>query len=374
MKILILDTYYPDFLKDFYGKNPLVKYYKYEKQKKMLMDFMFGTADFYSKELTKIGYPTKDVIVNNDYLQKSWQNEHKDFGSLNIFDKTFDMVRGRMHFLDGKIPPRWKLGVLRRQIEYYKPDVVFSHNLGYFDPAFLNSIKPKIKLLVGQIASPMPPKIFLKPYDLIITSFPHFVKKFKEMGIKSEYVPLCFDKSIIKRIPQQERKYNVTFVGGISRAHKKGLKLLYELAERVGLDVWGYGKEVLDPSSKLYKSHHGEAWGKDMYKIFLQSKITINRHIDVAENYANNMRLYEATGCGAMLITDKKKNLNNLFSVDKELEDYSSIDDLVEKINYYLTNGIERAKIAKAGQKRTLRDHNYHVRMLELAKVLEKYI
>ena len=35
-----------------------------------------------------------------------------------------------------------------------------------------------------------------------------------------------------------------------------------------------------------------------MYRVLRQSKIALNRHSDVAEDHANNMRLYEATGVG----------------------------------------------------------------------------
>ena len=40
-----------------------------------------------------------------------------------------------------------------------------------------------------------------------------------------------------------------------------------------------------------------------MYNILSRSKISFNRHINVAENNANNMRLYEATGMGSLLLT-----------------------------------------------------------------------
>ncbi len=110
-----------------------------------------------------------------------------------------------------------------------------------------------------------------------------------------------------------------------------------------------------------------------MYKILLKSKIIINRHIDIAEDYANNMRLFEATGCGAMLITDEKKNLGEIFKVGKEIITYSDVDDLIEKLKYYLKNDKEREKIAKAGQRRTLKDHVYEKRMKELVGILNKY-
>jgi spore maturation protein CgeB len=174
-------------------------------------------------------------------------------------------------------------------------------------------------------------------------------------------------------VKQPIRKYDVTFVGGICRNHKRGFELLNKLADNIKIDVWGYGKESLDKNSNLYKCHHGAVWGRQMYQVLQQSKITINRHIDAAENYANNMRLYEATGCGAMLITDGKDNINELFNVGHEVEVYDEVNDLIKKIKYYQDHPKRVNKIAKAGQRRTIKDHNYQKRMTELVDIIDKY-
>ena len=106
----------------------------------------------------------------------------------------------------------------------------------------------------------------------------------------------------------------------------------------------------------------------------MSSKITINRHIDVAENYANNMRLYEATGCGALLVTDYKDNLSELFVPDQEVVTYRSVEEAVDKIKYYLSHEDERSKIAKAGKERTLSEHTYYNRMCQLKEIISKYL
>jgi hypothetical protein len=46
-----------------------------------------------------------------------------------------------------------------------------------------------------------------------------------------------------------------------------------------------------------------------MNEILAHSQVTLNRQIEAAEGSANNMRLFEATGVGAMLVTDDGKNL-----------------------------------------------------------------
>jgi spore maturation protein CgeB len=229
-------------------------------------------------------------------------------------------------------------------------------------------------LLVGQIASPLPSNEKLKEYDLILTSFTHFVKIFRKMGITSEYLPWCVEGSIPKQIGKKERVYDVVYVGGLTPHHSHGNKILEDLARKIKVDFWGYGEKTLLPTSPIRKNFHGQAWGKEMYEIFAQSKIVINRHINVAGDYANNMRMFEATAMGALLITDAKKNMDEFFKVGKEVVTYQNSKDLIEKVKYYLKHDKEREKIAKAGQKRTLKDHTYDVRMKKLDKILRQYL
>ena len=111
-----------------------------------------------------------------------------------------------------------------------------------------------------------------------------------------------------------------------------------------------------------------------MYEILSRTKISFNRHIDIALNYANNMRLYEATGMGSLLLTDKKDNLHKLFEIDKEIVTYSSKEEASEKAQYLIANPIKASEIARAGQARTLKEHSYEERMRELLEILNKYI
>jgi spore maturation protein CgeB len=109
-----------------------------------------------------------------------------------------------------------------------------------------------------------------------------------------------------------------------------------------------------------------------MYRAIARSHVTFNRHIDVAENNANNMRLYEATGVGTLLITDRKQNLGQIFEPGREVVVYSDAEEAVRLIRYYLAHPHEAAEIARAGQARTLRDHTYRQRMVSLVPMLDE--
>jgi spore maturation protein CgeB len=166
----------------------------------------------------------------------------------------------------------------------------------------------------------------------------------------------------------------VSFVGGISRHHDQAIPLLERLARETGIQFFGYGAGSLDSGSAILARHRGEVWGLDMYRTLARSRVTLNRHINVAGNYANNMRLYEATGVGAMLVTDRKDNLGELFEVGREVVSYESPDEAIELINYYGEHAEEAAAIAQAGQQRTLRDHTYARRMEELVPILRAWL
>lgn len=371
MKILIIDTYYSGFLKSFYKKNPANKFRTYLEEKNALLNSCFGTSDYYSFNLKKNRIEADDLIVNDIYLQSRWAKEHKIKVRVGGLWQRIQLLPFIYKFI-GR--PDWIQKIALAQIKDYSPDVVYIQDLSILNPDTINRCKKYCKLVVGQIACPLPSKENLKNFDLILTSFPHYVNRFRKIGINSEYFKIGFEPRVLKKIIKQKRNYPVSFIGSFSPYHTEGTHLLEKLADKIPIHVWGQGLQYLSPTSPLRKHFHGEAWGSNMYKILAKSKIVINRHISAAENYANNMRLYESTGMGAMLITDKKKNLNDLFVPGKEVVEYSSPKDLINKVNYYLKHDYEREKIAKSGQKRTLNDHNYEKRMKELVLILKKYL
>ncbi len=91
-----------------------------------------------------------------------------------------------------------------------------------------------------------------------------------------------------------------------------------------------------------------------------------------------NMRMFEATACGALLITEFVNDLPKLWNVGTEIITFKTYSEMIELIRYYLAHPDEREKIAKAGQMRTLKEHTYYNRCLTIEKLLgednEKHI
>jgi len=199
------------------------------------------------------------------------------------------------------------------------------------------------------------------------------VDRFRQDGLNSEYFRIGFEPKVLSQITRREF-VDSAFIGGLSSAHSRRVQFLESVAAVQPLDFWGYGVENLLPKSPLRRCYHGNAWGLAMYQALYNTKISLNLHIDAAGNNANNMRLYESTGVGTLLLTDAKDNLHTLFEPGKEVVAYHSAEDCIEKLNYYLSHEDERQAIAAAGQARTLKEHTYRHRMEELLPILEKYV
>jgi hypothetical protein len=375
MKIVIVDTYYAAFLSRVYQARPSLGGQSYSQQQAELLDLCFGTSDFYSRHLRALGHDAQDLVVNCVPLQTAWAREHRVLYSalaMKVPHRFFRVpfVGPRLAALPGLVE------IATAQIEALRPDALYCQDLSFFPPAVLRRLRERgiVKRVVGQIACPLPPDDFLRGYDLILTSFPHFVPRLRALGIASEYFRIGFDTRVLERLGAVEKDVDASFVGGISRHHGKAVPVLEYLAEQTPIEFFGYGADSLPSSSPIRRRHHGEVWGLDMYRALARSRVTLNRHINVAENNANNMRLYEATGVGSLLLTDRKDNLGELFEVGQEVVAYSSQEEAAQLIRHYLAHPEEAHAIARAGQARTLRDHTYERRMHELVPILERYL
>ena len=112
-------------------------------------------------------------------------------------------------------------------------------------------------------------------------------------------------------------------------------------------------------------------FGLEMFQQLARTRVSLNTHIDISATYASNMRLYEATGTGSCLLTDWKSNLGELFEPEIEIVTYKNADECVEKVNYLLNHEDERQAIATAGQRRTLRDHSFDKRAVQLDQIIK---
>ncbi len=355
MKILIVDTFYGPYLERLYAGGGLAKG-PWCEQHRAHFAGSFGTGDAYSYGLGRLGVPAIEIVANSAVLQRAWALEHRP-ELLELADEGAQLLR-----------------ILEAQIQWWQPTVLYVQDINWLPTPFLQHVKPLVQLVVGQNACPLAPNLDLSPYDLLLTSLPHYVGRFRAMGVEAAYFPIGFDERLLQRHNTHgPRAHPLTFVGALGGYHRQGTRLLEAIAKELPLQVWGYGGQQLPDNSTLKKRWQGEAWGDTMYGLLANSQITINRHIDIAESYACNMRLYEATGMGSCLVTEHKSNIATLFEPDKEIVTFESREEAISKIRDLMNNQAQAKQIAKAGKMRSLNEHSYTKRMGLLLQILKVY-
>lgn len=328
----------------------------------MIADY-FGVWGSYAKYAMRFGMDAHLILVNCAPMQKQWAKENRFQYSEN----------------------NWSKEIAIEQIKKISPDVFYIGSMFEFYGNFLETIKPYCKKIFGWIACPVPQDVKLNQLDLILTSVPEMVNDFKKIGINSELLPAAFDADVLNSLSQNiEQDIDFSFIGGIGSAHTKRIELLSNLAKHTPIQLFGYGyyngpswklklKKIFSPNT-LEARYISEVWGLEMYRTLQRSKITFNAHIDMALGNRVNMRMYEATGTGTLLLTDKSDKSEVEYFVDgREVVYYSSTDDAIEKVQYYLAHEKERKEIAIAGQKKTIEKYNFEINMKQMLYYFEKY-
>lgn len=356
MKFLNLTTCYGDYLKKFYANRPEMLNATYDKQLEELNYDGFGWADFYTVALAKLGYQTSRIIANGYTIQKTWIKEN----GIEVNTEQ----------------PRWELKVAAEQVIRNQPDIIFVGDHFFFDNAWLNELRkrcPSIRLIIGWCGTPYRDAELFKAFDITLSCIPELVQHFTKLGHESYHLHHSFDPRILQRSSKkQERTIEFSFIGSIVQEvgfHNKRREILEEISNAIDVQIFTPSnvEGVLKPLC------FPPVFGLDMFQTLQDSAVTLNNHIDISENSASNMRLWEATGMGTCLLTDWKPDLKNYFDVDNEVVTYKSTSECVEKVKWLAEHPEERVKIAVAGQKRCLKEHTIDNRALQLDEHIKKF-
>jgi spore maturation protein CgeB len=388
MRIAIITTSYPKFLRRLYLDNPGLEGKSYTHQLQARNDSMFALADFYSKGFQAHGHEAAEFHVNNSWLQHAWAREHGVAmaqplaageatgapGGQGLKARLRGAIKPLRPLVRRFVPPpmpQWQYDVLAAQIEHYNPDIIYNQEPSTVSAAFLQRFRRPGRNILAQIASARPPWEHFRGYDVVVSSLPNFVAHFRKTGVPSAYNRLAFEPSVYERVGPQVRDIPLSFVGSVAEVHKNRLAMLEYVAERLPLEIWGTDVERLPASSPLHRCYRGEAWGHTMFGLLGRSQITLNNHEAVAGIHANNLRLFEASGMGALQLVDHKSDLSDIYLPGEEVAAFTSLEDCVRQAERLMGDTAARERIAAAGQKRAFGSHSYHRRTGELLDIFD---
>lgn len=394
-------TVYPAFLRQFLAGNPGYERLSYRELYDRFVGTRYGWANFFASHLQALGNEAQDLFASVEPLQKTWAREH----GVRYGEET------------------WLRDIVLAQVKAFRPEVLFLQDLYLFDRDFRQQLRAACGgevLLLGWRAAPTQDFGAFSDLDVVLSCVPNFVESLRRHGANAMLLPMAFEVTTLEATAVAERDLDFTFAGSLGPPdghHSERHAFIEQLIRSTPLQVWGdvggappradgfldrvgYGanrvlslarapgrlRERLplvrrgaardcDPTPpSLSERHpgrfHEPVYGLDYFRILARSKVAFNSHIDCAEDFAGNMRLFEVTGMGACLLTDWKKNLHTLFEPDAEVVTYSSPEECVEKARYLLDHESECRAVAAAGQRRTLRDYTFAGRAAQLDEII----
>lgn len=105
-----------------------------------------------------------------------------------------------------------------------------------------------------------------------------------------------------------------------------------------------------------------------MPQVFKNTKVNLNISLKIIQS-GIPLRVFDILACGGFLLTNFQAEMPEYFELGKDFVVYESIEDLFEKVDYYLRNDTERERIAQYGNN-TIRKY-YTVRQ-QMEKILRE--
>lgn len=354
MKVLMLWQYYPQYLDWIDSTYPATIDAPFETRLAALLDDKPGWIAGLIPHWRARDVEARYIIVNDVRLQRSWATEHAQ----------------PWHSAD------WLTDVALAQVEEFQPDLIWIPSTFALYGEFTAALRARCGALMAWISCPLPSDLRLDGIDAALTSVSAHMSTFASLGVQPHFVLPAFDESVLTCMGDSDRDVPVSFVGNLSAAplYAGRAGALSALAEAGELAAWGIGmprSRWPRRRSALKRCYRGEAWGMEYYRVLARSLVSINAHGALPGEGFWNMRLFEATGSGALLLTECQSGLDGLFDTEHEIATYESPDRLPGIVAELLKDADRLGAIAAAGQARTLRDHSCAVRSGQVLRIME---
>jgi len=147
----------------------------------------------------------------------------------------------------------------------------------------------------------------------------------------------------------------VAFIGGAGENRVEALRYL----TRYDLRIWG-GRDWSKIPELAQCFCDEPVYGLKKTKIYNAAKIVLNIEDDEKQINAISNRIPEVLLCGGFVITDWRRDLEKTQLVEGEsLVTYRTLDELVDKVGFYLQHPEERKRISENGRRTVLNSLTY---------------
>lgn len=211
-------------------------------------------------------------------------------------------------------------------------------------------------------------------YDLYLTPRKALIPTIEQAGAKRlAWLPFGYEPALhfpeSPGNPEEARRWasDVVFAGGCDGDRSP---VFVSLAQHPEIQLSLYGG-YWDQRRELRRFWHGFALGRDYRLALGNAKIALGM-VRQSNRDGHAMRSFEIPACGGFLLAERTQEHLELFEEGKEMACFSSTEELLDKLRYYLSHDEVRRRTAQAGFKRvTGGKHAYQDRVTEILRLVD---
>ena len=225
-------------------------------------------------------------------------------------------------------------------------DVSFVGSLYNEDHNFFDRLTGLNEYTKGYLDAIMEAQLKIQGYN--------FIEDVLTPDIISELRRVCPYESTPSGIETHEYIYSNYFIDRKLTSIERQ-RLLAAVAPYCNLKIYTLNKNAVIPGAK---NMGAVDYYSEMPYVFANSKINLNITLRSIQS-GIPLRAMDIMGAGGFLLTNYQADFLDYFIPDEDFVYYESEDDLINKVNYYLTHDKERIEIAHNGHEKVKANHSF---------------
>jgi spore maturation protein CgeB len=210
--------------------------------------------------------------------------------------------------------------------------------------------------------------MLLAPYDAVFFKEPFLTDRLRAtLDLPVYYLPEACNPRWHRPVAQAGTEPYLVIAGNMYPSRVRLLERL--IAKGIPLKLYGEGFPRWIGETACRTVHTGHSVFREEKARIFRSAAGVLNTMHPSEVSGVNVRLFEAAGCGAAVLTEFRPTVPELFTVGKELLVFHDFDDLIEQATRLLSERGLTARLGDAATQRAHRDHTYDLRV---TAILEK--
>ena len=337
-----------------------------------------GWGKFYENSFTRLGHEVK-------LLSHGMDEQIKANASLDQRIKAAIFTRSKKghEIIFKKIHER-----MIQEVRALKPNLLISTCGPILPPRFVEECKSICGALFFQLLPDHPMYLYgqkfisffldnLPCYDCTFTFIRSSIPGLYQLGApRVEYLQFAHDQYIHRPVELSPAEFDIfkndiAYIGNWGPFKEAWATHLAPC----GLKIWGENWDHGDwgsPSKKCWQKPGREelGLGGDMAKVCAATKVIFNL-IMVENECAHSLKTFEIPACGGFMLTNRTDEQLEILEEDRHAAYYSTKEELLDKLDFYLKHDETRKKISRAGRER-VKGETYDKRAEKIMKIYKE--